>query len=234
MGGLARSPFVPNDEGPKAFFISPIGEAESDTRKKADQTLKHLVRKAVEPEPLNCKVDRADEDTDPGSITPRMLNAIRTADLVVIDLTDHNPNVFYEMAIAHGYRRPCVHIITEGQKIPFDVKDMNTVQYTVTDPDKLDSAVAKLRGYAKTALENGTTTTPLSAAEKFSVVQSSTDPTVEALVEITARLDDLQAAVWEGFRSGSIRLNRAHREEIQELGNPVVFTKDYDEHSKDA
>ena len=51
-----------------------------------------------------------------------MLNAIRTADLVVIDLTDNNPNVFYEMAIAHGYRVPCVHIITEGQKIPFDVQ----------------------------------------------------------------------------------------------------------------
>jgi nucleoside 2-deoxyribosyltransferase len=112
---------VPNDRHPKTFLISPIGEAETSTRKKADQTLKHRVMKALQPEPLNCKIDRADEDTDPGSITPRMINLIMTADLVVIDLTDQNPNVFYEMAIAHGYRRP-VHIITEGQKIPFDVQ----------------------------------------------------------------------------------------------------------------
>jgi hypothetical protein len=100
---------------------------------------------------------------------------------VLQDVThDHNPNVFYEMAIAHGYHRPCVHIITEGQEIPFDMRDMNTVHYTLTDPDKLESAVTKLRAYATTALENGTTTTLLSAAERFSVVQSSKDPTVEA------------------------------------------------------
>jgi len=133
---------VPNDEGPKAFFISPIGEAGSDTRTKADQTLKHLVRKALQPEPLNCKVDRADEDTDPGSITPRMLNAIMIADLVVIDLTDHNPNVFYEMAIAHGYRRPCVHVITEGQKIPFDVR-------IIRESPTWTSAYRKVNSYVK-------------------------------------------------------------------------------------
>ena len=197
MFGLARSPPCPTTNPPKVFFISPIGEAETETRKKADQTLKHLVRKALEPEPLNCKVDRADEDTDPGAITPRMINAIMTADLLVIDLTDQNPNVFYEMAIAHGYHKPCVHIITEAQKVPFDVKDMNTVPYTLTDPDKLESAVTKLRMYAKTALQNGTTNTPLSAAERFSVVQSSTDPTVEALAEIGTRLDELAMTVRE-------------------------------------
>jgi hypothetical protein len=184
--------FMPDDQNRKVFFISPIGQDGTEIRRKADQTLKHLVRKALEPEPLNCKVDRADEDTDPGSITPRMLNAITTADLVVIDLTDHNPNVFYEMAIAHGYRLPCVHIITEGQKIPFDVKDMNTVEYSLADPDKLEAAATRLRAYAKTALENGTTTTPLSAAERFSVIQSSADPTVEVLADVAARLGHIE------------------------------------------
>jgi nucleoside 2-deoxyribosyltransferase len=213
---------VPDDQNPKVFFISPIGEGETETRKKADQTVRHLVRKALEPEPLNCEVERADEDTDPGSITPRMLNSITTADLVVIDLTDHNPNVFYEMAIAHGYRKPCVHIITDGQKVPFDVKDMNTVPYTLTDPDKLDSAVTRLRMYAETALKNGTTSTPLSAAERFNVVQSSTDPTVEALAEIVTRLDDLNAVVQERSRFPRIRFAQ---------GNTVVFTREYVEHT---
>ena len=32
-------------------------------------------------------------------------------------------------------------------------QDMNTVQYTLTDPDKLETAVTKLRAYAKTALQ---------------------------------------------------------------------------------
>ena len=62
----------------------------------------------------------------------------------------------------------------------------------VSDPDKLETAVTKLRAYAKTALQNGETTTPLSAAERFSVVQNSTDPTVEALDQIAMRLDELE------------------------------------------
>jgi hypothetical protein len=218
---------VPDDQHPKVFLISPIGEAETETRKKADKTLKHLVRKALEPEPLNCEVERADEDPDPGSITPRMLNSIMTADLVVIDLTDQNANVFYEMAIAHGYRRPCVHIITEGQKVPFDVKDMNTVPYTLTDPDKLEAAVTKLSSYATTALQSGTTNTPLSAAERFNVVQSSTDTTVEALAEMTSRLDDLRAEVWDGFQLAA----KLGRQPKSVVGNQtVVLTRDWVEH----
>ena len=223
---------MPDDQHPKVFFISPIGEVETPTRKKADQTLKHLVRKSLEPEPLKCKVERADEDADPGAITPRMINAITTADLVVIDLTDHNPNVFYEMAIAHGYRSPCVHIITEGQKIPFDVKDMNTVEYNLTDPDKLETAVTKLRAYATTALENGTTTTPLSAAERFSVVQSSTDPTVEALAEMTTRLDDLTALVQGRARYRRISIassagSAGSADLLFAIDGAVVFTRNY-------
>lgn len=106
---------------------------------------------------------------------------------------------------------------------------MNTVQYTLTDPDKLEAAVTRLRTYAKTALENGTTTTPLSAAERFRVVQSSRDPTVEALAEIVTRLDDLQALVLEGSQLGS-KPARQVRVLFEENG-PVVFTRDYVMHT---
>jgi len=183
--------FVPADQRLKAFFISPIGSDQTEIRHKANQALRHLVRKALEP--LDIKVERADEDANPGLITPRMISSIMAADLVVIDLTGHNPNVFYEMAIAHGYRRPCVHIITEGQQVPFDVKDMRTLEYSLEDPDKLDTAVSKLRSYGKAAMDDGTTTTPLSAAEKFDVVRGSTDPTVEALAEIATQLDRMES-----------------------------------------
>jgi hypothetical protein len=199
---------VPDDQNRKVFFISPIGEVETETRQKADQTLRHLVKKALEPEPLNCEVERADEDTDPGSITPRMLNSIMTADLLVIDLTDQNPNVFYEMAIAHGYRKPCVHIITEGQRV-------------LSDPDKLEAAVTKLRSYAKTALQNGTTTTPLSAAERFRVVQSSTDPTVEALAEIATRLARMENTSRESLRELIIEFWLSRGQDITQRGDII-------------
>ena len=49
------------------------------------------------------------------------------ADLVVADLTDHNPNVFYELAIRHALQLPLVQLIDSAQDLPFDIKAMRTV-----------------------------------------------------------------------------------------------------------
>ncbi len=103
------------DEKKKCFVISPIGSDGSPARKAADQVLKHLVRKALGNE---FQVLRADEDDDPGSITPRMIASILEADLIVADLSGNNPNVFYEVAVAHGFRKPTVHIQTASDRLP--------------------------------------------------------------------------------------------------------------------
>ncbi len=46
---------------------------------------------------------------------------IDRADIVVADLTNGNPNVFYELGITHALGRPCVAVLEEGQAIQFDV-----------------------------------------------------------------------------------------------------------------
>ena len=84
------------------FFISPIGSDNSPNRASANRVLRHLVRKAIEP--LGFKVIRGDEDDFPGLITTRTIDLIQSADLIVVDLSGGNPNVFYEMAVAHGFR----------------------------------------------------------------------------------------------------------------------------------
>jgi hypothetical protein len=46
---------------------------------------------------------------------------IDRADIVVADLTNGNPNVFYELGITHALGRPCVAVLQEGQPIQFDI-----------------------------------------------------------------------------------------------------------------
>lgn len=206
------------DDAPcRVFLISPIGAEGSEVRKRADQARKYLVRAAL-PSP-QFQVDRADEDTNPGSITPRMIDAITSADLVVIDLTGHNPNVFYEMAIAHGYRKPCVHIITEGEAVPFDVKDMRVVSYVLTDPEKLEAAVQRLSASASSAMSEGTAT-PLTAASEFKQIESSTNPVVSALASVSDRLERLEVLL---HRNGVTRvLDLWSRIDFKELGGGPV------------
>lgn len=49
--------------------------------------------------------------------------------LCIADLTNYNPNVFYELAVAQTANRPVIILIKKGQKLPFDVSDLRCVTY---------------------------------------------------------------------------------------------------------
>jgi len=64
---------------------------------------------------------RSDDIKVPGSITKEIVTSLHTADLVIADLTGNNPNVFYELGIAHSAGRPTVIITQHTEALPFDV-----------------------------------------------------------------------------------------------------------------
>lgn len=76
------------------FVIAPIGEPESDTRKRSDQILRYLISPAAEE--YGYKALRVDQISKPGIIdTTQVIQHVVDDPLVVADLTDRNPNVFY-------------------------------------------------------------------------------------------------------------------------------------------
>jgi hypothetical protein len=113
--------------------------------------LRHIIQPAAEE--LNYDVARSDQVSDPGMITKQILERLLSSDLVVADLTGHNPNVFYELAVRHATGKPIVQIISADNDIPFDVYDIRTVQYKL-DLDGADEARRKLINYIR-AIENG-------------------------------------------------------------------------------
>jgi hypothetical protein len=62
-------------------------------------------------------------------ITEQMYDRILTDKLLIAVLTFHNPNVFYEIAIAEAAARPLILLIERGHQIPFDIKDRRIIQY---------------------------------------------------------------------------------------------------------
>ena len=127
-----------SDDRKSCFVISPIGEDLTETRKRADQVLKHLIRPAVES--CGYKAVRADEIDKPGLITSQVIQAVVNDDLVIADLTETNPNVFYELAVRHVIRKPLIQIIQKGERIPFDVGGMRTIQFDHQDLDSVAEA----------------------------------------------------------------------------------------------
>ena len=123
---------------PTCFIISPIGQPGSDTRRRADQTYKHIIAAAVEPLGYECL--RADEIASPGLINEQVMRYLSTAPLVVADLSELNPNVFYELAVRHIINKPVVQIIGTQDRIPFDVATMRTIEFSLQDPDSVARA----------------------------------------------------------------------------------------------
>jgi hypothetical protein len=113
------------------FYISPIGEDDSEHRHHADLFLGSLVEPALEE--FHLKVVRADKIGKPGMITAQILEYIFKSKLVIADLSYHNPNVFYELSLRHVCRLPTVQIIRKCDKIPFDLDQFRTVKIDTTD-----------------------------------------------------------------------------------------------------
>lgn len=144
------------------FVVAPIGEPDTETRKKSDQVLRHIVKPCLEPD---YEVVRADQISRPGVITVQIVQRLFDADLVVADLTERNANVYYELAIRHATGKPSLHIASHDQQIPFDVQDMRFVRYDLTNPDSLDEARKALHEHVE-AIERGESIiTPVQIAE---------------------------------------------------------------------
>lgn len=113
------------------FYVTPIGEDGSEHRKHSDLFLSSIVEPALEQ--FGLKVVRADAIDKPGTITRQIIEYLIKSRLVIADLSFHNPNVFYELAIRHAARLPVVQIIRVADRIPFDLSQSRTIRIDTTD-----------------------------------------------------------------------------------------------------
>lgn len=154
----------------KVFVVSPIGAKDSDQRRDADYALKYVFRAALEAP--GWELHRADEGNSPDSIGARVIESIYDADLIIADLTGHNPNVFYELALAHGWRKPVVHVAQLGTPIPFDVVDQRTIFYDLKDLGSVEEAIDALRKSAKAAVSKADFVNPFTTFEAFQTLRN--------------------------------------------------------------
>ncbi len=110
----------------KCFVVCPIGSAGSETRQRSDDIFNHLILPICNEE--GYEAQRALEDSRPGDITQQIIQKVFEADLVVADLTGHNPNVFYELAIRHFSGKPFIHLNESSERLPFDISVLNSIQ----------------------------------------------------------------------------------------------------------
>lgn len=135
----------PGDDPDKkvCFVVSPIGDAASPTRDNADKLFRHI----LEPVCKSCGFNavRADQINDTDSITQTIMDKLASAELVIADITEHNPNVFYEMGYRKCTAKPLIHLKRKGETIPFDVNTIRTIEYDLTDLDGVEAVKERIK-----------------------------------------------------------------------------------------
>jgi hypothetical protein len=79
---------------------------------------------------LSCQ--RADDLIRVGQIMKDVWSAIFLADWRIADCTGRNPNVFYEMGIAHTLGKQVILITQNEDDVPFDIRHIRYLKYEFT------------------------------------------------------------------------------------------------------
>lgn len=121
-----------------------------------DPEFNHIYSELIRPalEDAGFDVRRADDTLDQQNILRTIVHNIDVADLIVAELTTSRPNVFYELGIAHGLRKPVVLLSQDLDGVPFDLRSYNIVTYS-TRFDEVHRLKDRLKAIAE-GLKDGT------------------------------------------------------------------------------
>ncbi|WP_299114239.1 response regulator transcription factor [uncultured Winogradskyella sp.] len=77
----------------------------------------------------DLKPVRADNLYTPGSIINDIWRFTQEAEIILADLTGKNPNVFYELGLAHAIAKPAILITQSMEDVPFDLRGLRIIVY---------------------------------------------------------------------------------------------------------
>lgn len=133
------------------FVICPIGAPDSRDRAWSDDIYKGLIAPMAEEFGFDAR--RSIDDSSPGDITAKVIKDVMEADLVVADLTFHNGNCFYELALRHFTGMPFIQVAAAGTKIPFDITTLNTVSIDTQTFTGMERTRAELRKHFQAVVD---------------------------------------------------------------------------------
>ena len=109
-----------------AFVICQVGDEDSDVRRRADEIYNYIVLPVTQNRGLTAT--RSDKDPTPGQVTVQIIRSLTSAAVVIADLTGRNPNVYYELGVAHSFGIPVVILVDTAASLSFDTSTERVIE----------------------------------------------------------------------------------------------------------
>lgn len=222
---------MPNKPKPKTcFVIAPIGKDDSEERKRSDTVYAHI----IEPTMRKCgyMATRADKLATPGQITTQIIRHLVEDDLVLADLTGHNANVFYELAIRQCAHKPIIQMMAVGQTLPFDVIQTRTIFFDYKDLGSAERCRQEIVEHIRAIEANPEEVdNPILTGIDLIHARGSTNPQVKLTGDIFAKVTDLATRI-EGMGSDLTELHKTLQS--KPIGIAIGAQADYIDGEKEA
>lgn len=114
------------DKKDRCFVITPIGDETDPIRRHIDGIIEAVIKPALSDK---YEVVVSHKISEPGIITRQIIKEIYEDKLVIVNLTDRNPNVIYELAFRHSLGKPVISIAEYGTGLPADIISNRTIFY---------------------------------------------------------------------------------------------------------
>ena len=168
------------------FVICPIGSKGSEQRRHSDNLFHEVIQPALTQLdfPEKGGIIRADKVENPGIINDQVIDLILNSNLIVADLSFHNPNAFYELGIADHAGKPVILFSRDGDPIPFDKSNDRVIMADLGDYHERISAREAVKRFAEAALEpSHKVSNPVTQAKAYHEFQASADPKEKMIAE---------------------------------------------------
>lgn len=125
------------------FYLCPFSEPYNSIY--ADH-VRPLVRK------VGFSIERADEIYGTQPIIEDIWESINSAEIIIADVTGRNPNVMYEIGMAHTVGKPVIILTQQIEDVPFDLRHHRCIAYSYTPrgcielESKLSGTLSFVRG----------------------------------------------------------------------------------------
>jgi tetratricopeptide (TPR) repeat protein len=191
-----------NESAPSCLVLMPFN---------ADRELKREIEAAIRD--ADFVALRIEDLSVGGLLLSPVSQALNNARCVVADLTGRNPNVFYELGLAHAMGKPTVLITESMDDVPFDLRHMRIINY-----DRKDKSARLRRRIADALREMGKRDSvqwqpSLLDTPGLSVSREESARTAEVLIQ------QAEAAYKSGSIEMAVRLLKEGADAYQAAGN---------------
>ena len=179
---------------PTCFVIQPFNELYN---KRFDSLYKPAIEAA------GMTAYRVDQDPTATVLVESIEANIKRAAVCLADISEDNPNVWYELGFAIAAGRPVVMACSDereknGKQFPFDIRHRAIVTYKTEAPQDFRSFQERLAARLKAMLERGEVLDEIAEQSSVAAVDglSSQEWNVLSVVANSVLQDDLPTSLW--------------------------------------